>query len=342
MDWCPGRNLGEIGQTKADPHVVLNALIEATYTQLFVHGLFHGDPHPGNLLVDDQSTLTYLDFGLVGRITPTMRDTLMGLFVSVMLKDSEGVARTLYRAGSAEGRVNLRQLAAQIDALLEQYGGLSFDEQDTGRIASELLGLARDHGLRLPEEYAVLARAMATLDGVSRQLVPGFDIWNAVQPYARRLASERLDPEALGGDFLRSTFSAATVLKDLPSQLDQVLLDLERGTFQLNAATPAVDQLNDTVDRLGRALVFALGVGSFLISAAILTVGLQFGTEGPLGPGQFISAAAVALSLLAASGLLWGLVWNLFLAQRVRAVRWGRFVGLVPGLGKKRGDPDDV
>jgi ubiquinone biosynthesis protein len=340
MEWCDGRNLGEIGRTAADPNRVLDALIEATFTQLFVHGLFHGDPHPGNLLVDDASTLTYLDFGLVGRITPAMRDTLMGLFVSVMLKDAEGVARTLTRAGSAEGRVNLRGLSAEIAALLGRYGEMAFDQQDTGRIASEILELARTHGLRLPEEYAVLARAMVTLDGIARQLVPGFDIWNGVKPYATRLASERLDPEALGGEFLRSTLSAATVLKDLPGQIDQVLLDLERGTFQLTAATPAVDRLNDTVDRLGRALVFGLGVGSFLVSAAILTAGLQLGASGPLGLGQLVGAAAVALSLLAASGLLWGLVWNLFLAQRVRAVRWGRFVGLVPGLGRRRGDDD--
>jgi len=338
MDWCPGRNLSDIEATTADPSRVLDALIEATFTQLFVHGLFHGDPHPGNLLVDDDSVLTYLDFGLVGRVTPAMRDTLMGLFVSVMLKDADGVARTLYRAGTADGRVNLRSLSARIEALLQQYGELSFDQQDTGRIATELLELAREHGLRLPEEYAVLARAMATLDGVARQLVPGFDIWNAVKPYASRLASERLDPEALSGEFLRSTLSAATVLRELPSQLDQVLLDLERGAFQLTAATPSVDRLNDTIDRLGRALVFGLGVGSFLVSAAILTVGLQFGAAGPLGMGQLVSAAAVAFSLLAASGLLWGLIWNLFLEKRVRAVRWGRFVGLIPGLGGKRGD----
>ncbi len=341
MEWAPGRNLSDIGETRADRQKVLEALIEATFTQLFEHGLFHGDPHPGNLLVDDDSVLTYLDFGLVGRITPAMRDTLVGLFVSVMFKDADGVARTLYRAGSAEGRVNLRSLSAQLGQLLQEFGELNFDQQDTGRIAVEILALSRAHGMRLPEEYAVLARAMATLDGIARQLVPGFDIWNAVKPYASRLASERLDPEALGGELLRSTLSAATVLRDLPGQMDQVLLDLERGTFEITATTPGVDRLNDTIDRLGRALVFGLGVGSLLVSAAVLTVGLQFGTGGPLGVGQVVSAAAVAFSLLAASGLLWGLIWNLFLAQRMRAVRWGRFVGLVPGLGRHRGNEQE-
>lgn len=335
MHWVDGVNLGDVGSTAADPRRVLDALIEATYTQIFVHGLFHGDPHPGNLLVDDRSTLHYLDFGLVGRITPEMRDTLMALFVAVMFKDADGLARTLYRAGSAEGRVNLRALSAHIESLLEKYGELSFDKQDTGRIAMEILNLAKDHGLRLPEEYAVLARAMATLDGIARMLVPGFDIWNAVKPYATRLASERLDPEALGGELLRSTLSTANVLKDLPAQVDQLLLDLERGTFELSAATPAVDRLNATIDRLGRAMVFGIGVSGFLVSAAIMTAVLVVNSGEPLGFSQLITATGVAMSLLAASGLLSGLIWNLFLEQRVRAVRWSRFAGLLPGFGRK-------
>jgi ubiquinone biosynthesis protein len=339
MEWVDGRNLSEIAQTKADPEAVLAALIDATYTQVFVHGLFHGDPHPGNLFVDDSSTLHYLDFGLVGRITPEMRDTLMGLFVAVMFKDADGLARTLYRAGSAEGRVNLRELSAQIDSLLAQYGELAYDQQDTGRIAMEVISLAKDHGLKLPEEYAVLARAMATIDGISRQIVPNFDIWNAVKPYAARLASERLDPEALGGELLRSTMSTATMLRDLPTQIDQLLLDLERGTFQLTAETPAIDRLNDTIDRLGRAMVFGLGVSAFLVSAAVMTAVLVFNSGQPLGFNELLTASGVGFSLLAASGLLTLLIWNLFLAHRIRAVRWSRFTGFVPGFRRRR--PED-
>lgn len=343
MQWVEGRNLTEIKATRADPEHVLAALIDATYTQVFVHGLFHGDPHPGNLFVDDRSTLHYLDFGLVGRITPDMRDTLMALFVAVMFKDADGLARTLYRAGSAEGRVNLRQLSSEIEGLLAQYGELAYDKQDTGRIAMEVITLAKGHGLKLPEEYAVLARAMATIDGISRQLVPSFDIWNAVKPYAARLASERLDPEALGGELLRSTLSTATLLRDLPTQLDQLLLDLERGTFQLTAETPAIDRLNDTIDRLGRAMVFGLGVSAFLVSAAIMTAVLVFNSGQPLGFNELLTATGVGVSLLAASGLLTMLIWNLFLAHRIRAVRWSRFAGFVPGFRRRGpgGKPGD-
>ena len=82
-------------------------------------------------------------------------------------------------------------------------------------------------------------------------------------------------------------------------------------------------------------MVFGIGVSGFLVSAAIMTAVLVVNSGEPLGFSQLITATGVAMSLLAASGLLSGLIWNLFLEQRVRAVRWSRFAGLLPGFGRK-------
>lgn len=334
LDWVDGTKLSQLATTGADANKVMERLVEATYEQIFVAGFFHADPHPGNLVVDDDSLLTYLDFGLMGRITPEMRDTLEAIFVAVIFRDAEGAARTLYRAGTSDGRVDLRALAAEIDVLLQRYGGTSLQEQDTSQIALQLVDLARRHGLRLPQEYAVLARTEVALDGIARELVPGWDMMEAVRPYALRLASEQLDPEKVGGDLLRTALGSVNVLKDLPAQLDQLLLDLERGNFQLTAATPAVDRLTDTIDRLGRSLVFGLGVSAFLVSSSILVAVLMV-EGGGYGVFDMAVAAAIFVSLLAAASLVTGLLWNLFVRGRLGGVRWRRFLGFVPGFRRK-------
>ena len=335
LDWVDGTKLSLIGDTKADPQLVMDRLVEASYEQIFNAGFFHADPHPGNLLVRDDSTLTYLDFGLMGRITPEMRDTLEALFVAVIFTDADGLARTLYRAASADGRVDLRALRGEVQELLDRYAGTSLQEQDTGQIALELIDLARRHRLSLPQEYAVLARTEVALDGIARELVPEWDMMEAVRPYATRLAAERLDPEKVGGELFRAALNSAAVLKGLPAQLDQLLLDLERGNFQLTAETPAVDRLTDTLDRLGRSLVFGLGVSAFLISASILVAVLVLAGEHSLGFFDAAIALGLAGSLLAAAGLVGGLLWNLFIRQRLRSLKFSRFAGLIPGFGKK-------
>lgn len=339
LEWVEGRKLIDVGATKADRRVVMRRLVAATFEQVFRQSLFHADPHPGNLVVDDGSVLTFLDFGLVGRITKEMHETLETLFVGVVFGDADGIARAIYRAGSAEGRVNLRELSGRVADMHQRWSGTSLGEQDTGRIASELLDLAREYGLRLPEEYALLARASAALDGIARVLVPDWDMMQEVRPFASRLAAQRLDPERVGSDLLRSTLSVGTFLRQAPQQLEQVITDLERGSFELTARTPEVTELNATVDRVGRALVFGVGVSAFLISASILTAALVLN----LSRGSEIGLMDIGLgflvvgSLMAATGLVTGLLWNLFVRGQLRRVRWGRFRGLIPGLGRDDG-----
>jgi ubiquinone biosynthesis protein len=341
LEWVDGTKLTSVAELKADRRKVMERLIEATYQQIFVAGFFHADPHPGNLVVDEEATLTYLDFGLVGHITPEMRDTLGALLVGVIFKDAQGLARTLYKAGTADGRVHLRDLSAEIDVLLERWAGTKLEEQDTGRLALEILDLARTHHLRMPEEFVVLARTQLALDGISRVLVPDWDMMAAVKPYAARLAAERMDPTQLGGELSRAALSALTVLKDLPPQVDQLLLDLERGKFQLSAETPAVDRLTETLDRIGRSVVFGMGVSAFLISSAILlgVLVIQQSAEHDFGLGELLLGFAVVASMLAASGLVSALLWNLFVRERLKGVRWSRFVGLIPGLAGRREGP---
>jgi ubiquinone biosynthesis protein len=335
LEWVDGQRLTDLPDG-ADRKQVMDRLIESSFHQIFVAGLFHADPHPGNLLVDAESTLTFLDFGLVGRVTPEMRDVLESLLVAVIFGDAEAAARTLYRAGSADGRVQLRELAAEIQELLDRYSGTSLAEQDTSRIAVELVNLARRHRLKLPEEYAVLARTEVALDGIARELVPDWDMVEAVRPYATRLLSARMDPEQIGGELLRSALGASHLLKDLPGQLDQLLLDLERGNFQLNAETPAVDRLATTLDQLGRSVVFGIGASAYLVSASILVAVLVLGRDsGSLGLLGGMLVVALGASLLAAGGLLLGLTWQLFVRQRLRAIRWRRFLGFLPGFGRR-------
>jgi len=334
MEWVDGAKLSEIHQTLADPNLVMDRLIEATYQQIFVQGLFHADPHPGNLIVNDDSILTFLDFGLTGRITPEMRDTLEALFLGVIFRDADGLARTLYRAASTTNvRVNMREMANEIRSLLDEYGGLAMKDQDASRIALDVLDLAARHKLRMPETYAMLARSEVALDGIARTLVPDWDLMEATRPYAQRLAAERLNPEKVSGDVLRSGIGALSMLKDLPAQVDQLMIDVERGNLTIRAETPAVDRLTSTVDRVGRALVFGLGTSAFLVASSTLLAVLiqQVGTSHGIISGLMVLAILSFATLLGA-GLIIALMWNLFVRGWLQQIPWRGIFRYIPGV----------
>jgi Na+-transporting NADH:ubiquinone oxidoreductase subunit NqrE len=126
------------------------------------------------------------------------------------------------------------------------------------------------------------------------------------------------------------------MLKDAPGQLDQILLDLEQGNFEINARTPAIEQLERTLDRVGRALVYGLGVSALLLSASILiaAVVLDMGQRNTFSEGDIAATIIAGGSAMFAMMLLGGITWNLFLRGFLSKIRWARFLGLVPVIGK--------
>ena len=325
LDWVDGRKVSTFGERELDPRTFMDQVVAATYQQVFVDGFFHADPHPGNLLIEPDGTLAYVDFGLMGQLTRKQQELLIDLFVAIIFRDAESVARACYRAGGAEGRLDLRAFASEADGLFSQYSGLSMSEQPMATILLDLVQLASRHRLVLPEEYAMLARAGVTLDGVARLHVPDWNMFETLKPFALKLATRRHDLSQLSTDALTMANQAISAARDLPLQLDQILLDLEKGRLRINTHNSELGELTHTVRRMGFALLLAMGAAATLISAAILTAG----TEGELlgfPLMKALSVIAIVLSLSTASGLLGAMGFHLAITGRLRPRVIGRFV----------------
>src|SRR5262249_37125659 len=135
-----------------DGPTLARSLIESAFRQLFEDGLFHGDPHPGNLLVLPDGRIAVLDFGLLGRLTPQMRENVVLLSMAVGLRDSDSVARLLYRVGIPDQRTNLAAFRGEIDAILQRYLGLSLQQVESRTALRDLLDLSVRYRIKIPKE----------------------------------------------------------------------------------------------------------------------------------------------------------------------------------------------
>ncbi len=331
--WLEGVNLSRIDESGVEPQLIMDRVVKATYQQIFVDGFFHADPHPGNLLVGRDGTLGYVDFGIMGSLTRSQQDLLIDLFTAIILRDGQGVARACYRAGGAEDRLDLRNFSREADELFARYGGLSMAEQPMGTIFTDLIQLTARHRLRLPEEYAMLARAGVTLDGLARMHVPDWNMFETLKPLATDLTMQRHDLGRVSADALSAASSAVGAARDLPLQLEQIVMDLEHGRLTVRTQNEDLDALNQTVRRVGTSLLLALGAGSLLISAAVLTAGTDANLFGfPFM--KFISAIAIVVSLGSASGLLGALGFHMFITRRLRPRIIRRLISWVVNRGK--------
>ena len=300
LEFLKGDKISNIELDKHDRKKLATAIVEGAFRQLFDDGLFHGDPHPGNLLVLEGDRVGVLDFGIVGRITKQMQENLILLVLAVSLKDSDTVARLLYRVATPDARANLGAFKTDIQAILDRYltKGAELQDIDARHLIPELLNLAVKYKIRIPKEYAILSRASIAIEGIMRWLYPQMNVGEMAVPYAKELLVGRYDTNDVGGTGMRTLLRLQTLANDLPTQLSQILLDLEGGKFSVNVHIDELAKVTASIKMLGLVVFMGfiacgLTVGAFISfsridreiygvplmgAVALISIGALFGT----------------------------------------------------------------
>jgi ubiquinone biosynthesis protein len=293
-------------------------IVDASFRQLFEDGLFHGDPHPGNILVMEGGVLALLDYGVVGRLSKPMQDTLVMLCMAVALKDSDSVARILYRVGVPDGRANLVGFRNDIDGLLNRHLPRTLAEVDAQTLMRDLLDLAVKYRIRIPKEYALLSRASVATEGMLRSLYPDLDIMAVALPYAKELLAGRYDMGQLQGGLMKTLLRFQSLASDLPTQLSQILLDMESGKFSVTVKADQFEKLNANLRAVAVIAFLGLCACGFIVGAFI-----SFAQN----PWLYGGVPVLGVLGIALAAMLFGaaLTWYLF-GARFGKVRVSRFL----------------
>ncbi|MET4703368.1 AarF/UbiB family protein [Frigoribacterium sp. UYMn621] len=262
-----------------DPAEVAQELARSTFQQIFVAGFFHADPHPGNIFItpgrpgtDEDWRLTYVDFGMMGEISDSLRSGLRDFILAAVGRDGRALVAALERLGVLLKTADTNELERAMTALFDRFGGMGVAELQTVD-PRELEKFARGFGetiralpFQLPENFLLLVRSISLISGVTSALNKDFNMWDAVDPFARTVLS------STSGNALRGigqqAVSYANTLARLPRRLDELATRLDRGQVAVRA--PEVDRrlrsIERSVSRLASALVFA----TLLIAGVLL------------------------------------------------------------------------
>ena len=320
-----------------DKEDIAKLLMEATYHQVFVAGFFHGDPHPGNLLVTPDKRLAMIDFGVTGSLTGKMQDTLVAAFTSLIFRDPENLAMTLQRAGALRGRIDLKSFTVALEQKMHEYHGVSLDDFTSRATFIDLVQLCTDYKIGLPPEFAVLSRATTLIEVSVRGLLPGKDIVAEVQPYAQRLLVSRLSPNRVATETARWMMQAQGHLREFPTQLSQLLMDLENGELKLQVRNPDMPSLQEEIRLASQRLTLALFASvTTLVSVMALTSWMPSVIGLPLF--GLVAAGGLGVSLLLFL-LLW---WHHLVVNRGEPSKWRqRVLRVVKFLWWKKADQED-
>jgi ubiquinone biosynthesis protein len=277
---------------------------DAIFKMAFEDGFFHGDPHPGNLILTPKGDLALLDFGMVGYMSRGDIEALSRLFIAVIQRDAAAALRGLESLGVRYATEVRGDLERDLREFFNKYSGLSVGEVTLGQALSELISLARRYRLRVPPVFPLLTKALVTAEGLARAIDPTINVYEVAQPYARRLLTERLRPEAVLEATRELAFEYAGYVEDYPEQIRILLVELADGEMEVQLEHGGLDELLGKVDVLANRLVFALVTGALLLGSCMLGALNKGGPGVPYLGVQVVSFIGFTLALIMGSILL--------------------------------------
>lgn len=266
--------------------------------QVLEDGFFHADPHPGNILVRDGRVLCMLDCGMVGRLTRDTRYRLTELIGATVDKDSDRILDVLLDLTQARDGVARRSLERDLLDLLDGYHSVPLAELNLGNFLSEVTAALRENGLRLPQDLAVMIKALITSEGVARELDPELNVIEEVRPIVERLAAEQRRPENVWRGIRNNVRHILAFQKQLPERLSQITKKLERGELAIEFRHENLEGLHHTLEDIASRLTVAIIVGSIVIGSSLIVtaeVGPMLFGYPTLGVIGFLISALLGL-----------------------------------------------
>jgi predicted unusual protein kinase regulating ubiquinone biosynthesis (AarF/ABC1/UbiB family) len=283
-----------------NPNAVAAELARVSFEQIFVHGFIHADPHPGNIFVTPGATaddfeITFIDFGMMSEITDELRQGLQRFIFALVARDARGCVEAMQNLKVLLPSVDTVELEQAIAALFERFGGIGVaeivqtDPREFKELAIKFSELLRTLPFQLPEEFLLVFRSISLISGVTSSLNRDFNMWDAVDPFARSLLNGGGSGTAKA--VARQALDLAATLAKLPGRVDSVLTRLDQG--QLSVRSPAVEQglrkLDGSTRRISSAVIFS----------ALLIGGVWLRTSGDdLGNWLLLASAPFAVHSL--------------------------------------------
>lgn len=244
--------------------------IEAIYNQVFVAGLFHADPHPGNVHVMENGMLVFLDWGLVGMFSPPMRKCSLDLIIALTRGRSDKVVSALLAMGVAPPHVDTERLYYDVELLRRRYYDADLQNFNVGQAIAALLHLTQKYHIRLPSEYTLLARTVIIADGVVRQLDSRLSLVELGQKLAPRLLWARFSPSQWVENIADIGADWSHLISDGPRDIKAVLNTLGRGEFRIVVEDRHIERILAHWEKLINRVALSLLLGAIMLGTAFI------------------------------------------------------------------------
>ena len=261
--------LGKIGMTGSE--LALKG-ISLYFEQVFDHGFFHADPHPGNIFVMPDKKVCFIDYGMMGQVIDSDKRLLAGLLLAMHERDVEGLKRALLRFSWNEAKINEKDLEYDIIEFFSNYSDTTIDQIDGTEVIAALNSLFFDYKIKVPGNLLLLLKALVIIEGVGLMLDPKYDIIENIAPFVRRLLEQKYSPKQLSKNMVKAMGDFTKFATNLPEELDMLIQKIRKGKLHIEFEHKGLESFIGELEQVNKRISLTIVLAAIILGSSLIVI----------------------------------------------------------------------
>jgi len=243
---------------------------ESFLKQVFIHGLFHADPHPGNLHVLPGNVICIFDFGMVGRLDDDLKLHLTELLLCVLNRDVDRLIMQLLYSGDLHDESNIKDLKRDLTEFIDDYYDILLQDLKIGKLLIDFVRILTEYQIKFPSNLMLLSRSLFAMEGLGKQLDPDFNMVERLRPFAEHIIKERHSPASIAKDTARTLQAYQALGKSLPKDIKEFINRINRNKFKIDLEHRGFERLINDLDRSTNRISFSMVIAALIVGSSLI------------------------------------------------------------------------
>lgn len=298
-----------------DKNQIAVNLANSILNQILKDGFFHADPHPGNILINKEGKIVFLDVGMVGILSEQKRNRISSFFIGIAKNDSRKIVRSIIDLGAIQNKIVIKNFERDIDVFLDKYLTLPLREIKIAEIFYEIFSISYKNHIKIPREFALISKSLGTLQGIIEILSPELNMIEIAKPIAKKLIMDSITPQNITNEIRNTVLDYHDLIKEFPTSILDLVEKMEDDNFGIKFEIKDIDHIQKRFDRVIDRISFSVVLLSVSMIIAGIIIGSSLNANAASGT-YFLNITALKIGIGIACLIIIWLIISMFRSNR--------------------------